>query len=58
MSDMSRRRVGLRESFKIAFDTGDANPRSNDASDAAMVAFALWWWVAGLPESKPDHRDS
>ncbi len=43
-----RRRVSLRESFKLA---GGGTMNADDASFLAMITLGVWWWIAGVPEA-------
>jgi hypothetical protein len=48
-----RRRVSLRESFKIAgkaaFQGEGSSPYGEIVSLMATVAFGIWCWIAGVP---------
>ena len=46
---MSRRRVSLVESFKVAGKAADQSG-GGDAGLLATIAFGFWWWIVGVPE--------
>lgn len=52
---MSRRRVSLRESLKIAGKAalqGADYPGSEVVALMATIVFGVWWWIAGVPAGK------
>jgi len=53
-----RRRVSLRESFKIATEAWtESDVSGSGASMIATIAFGIWWWIVGVPINRDRKRD-
>jgi hypothetical protein len=50
-----RRRVSLRESFKIA-GKGSLETGGGEEILLATIVFGLWWWIAGVPVDRKERR--
>jgi hypothetical protein len=48
---MARRRVSLKESFKLAGSAASGGS-DIDTSLLATIVFGIWWWIAGVPKDK------
>lgn len=51
-TDVERRRVGLRRSFRTAWRTG------SPITGAGPVGLGLWWWWRGVPVDRLDLADT
>jgi hypothetical protein len=59
MSNVVRRRVSVRESFKIAgkaaFQADDMT--GGEGSLLGTIVFGIWWWIAGVPTKRDDDEE-